>query len=88
MTVSNDPKAPALSLDTEERELIRSLIMADPELVLSDDMVMRALLGAYHSDAVQPRMHGVEFKARCHNCDGKLIVGAAIGYDVRERSGE
>jgi uncharacterized protein YigA (DUF484 family) len=40
------PAAPALSLDTEERELIRSLILADPELVLSDDMVMRALLGA------------------------------------------
>jgi hypothetical protein len=37
---------PALSLDGEERELIRSLILADPELVLSDDMVMRALLGA------------------------------------------
>jgi len=36
----------ALALDTEERELIRSLIMADPELVLSDDMVMRTLLGA------------------------------------------
>ena len=38
--------APAISLDTEERDLIRSLILADPELVLSDDMVMRALLGA------------------------------------------
>jgi len=36
----------ALKLDTEEQELIRSLILADPELVLSDDMVMRALLGA------------------------------------------
>ncbi|HSF96542.1 MAG TPA: DUF484 family protein [Thermohalobaculum sp.] len=36
----------AIALDTEERELIRSLILADPELVLSDDMVMRALLGA------------------------------------------
>jgi hypothetical protein len=40
------PDAPAIALDTEERELIRSLILADPELVLSDDMVMRALLGA------------------------------------------
>jgi uncharacterized protein YigA (DUF484 family) len=38
--------APAIALDAEERELIRSLILADPELVLSDDMVMRALLGA------------------------------------------
>jgi uncharacterized protein YigA (DUF484 family) len=38
--------SPALALDGEERELIRSLILADPELVLSDDMVMRALLGA------------------------------------------
>jgi len=36
----------ALKLDTEECDLIRSLILADPELVLSDDMVMRALLGA------------------------------------------
>jgi len=39
-------ETPGISLDTEERELIRSLILADPELVLSDDMVMRALLGA------------------------------------------
>lgn len=44
---SGDAAAPpAISLDTEERELIRALILADPELVLSDDMVMRALLGA------------------------------------------
>ena len=41
-----DTGSPAINLDTEERELIRSLILADPELVLSDDMVMRALLGA------------------------------------------
>jgi len=46
MTASNDPTPPAIDLDNEERELIRSLIMADPELVLSDDMVMRTLLGA------------------------------------------
>jgi len=46
MTGTTDAAAPAISLDTEERELIRSLILADPELVLSDDMVMRALLGA------------------------------------------
>lgn len=39
-------QASAIALDPEERELIRSLILADPELVLSDDMVMRALLGA------------------------------------------
>lgn len=32
-------------LDTEERELIRSLIIADPEIVLSDDDVMRRLVG-------------------------------------------
>ncbi len=43
MTASNDPTPPAIDLDAEECELIRSLIMADPELVLSDDMVMRAL---------------------------------------------
>ena len=45
-TPEEAPGAPAINLDTEERELIRSLILADPELVLSDDMVMRALLGA------------------------------------------
>ena len=33
-------------LDAEERELIRSLILADPDLILGDDMVMRALIGA------------------------------------------
>ena len=46
MTASNDPEPPAIALDAEERELIRSLVMADPELVLSDDLVMRTLLGA------------------------------------------
>ncbi len=42
---SEAPASEALSLDAEERELIRSLILADPEIVLSDDMVMRALIG-------------------------------------------
>lgn len=45
---ASDPATPApasLRLDAEERELIRSLILADPEIVLSDDMVMRALIG-------------------------------------------
>ena len=47
MTSTTEAKtAAAITLDTEERELIRSLILADPELVLSDDMVMRALLGS------------------------------------------
>lgn len=45
-TPGEEPAPGAIALDTEERELIRSLILADPELVLSDDMVMRALLGA------------------------------------------
>ena len=39
-------RTPALALDAEERELIRSLILAEPEIVLSDDMVMRTLIGA------------------------------------------
>lgn len=43
--------ASSLSLDAEERELIRSLILADPEIVLSDDMVMRALIGPGASGA-------------------------------------
>ena len=43
---TTESAATKLRLDTEERELIRSLLLADPELVLSDDMVMRALLGA------------------------------------------
>ncbi|MGF1554528.1 MAG: DUF484 family protein [Paracoccaceae bacterium] len=38
--------ASALRLDTEERDLVRSLILADPSLVLDDDAVMRALIGA------------------------------------------
>ena len=46
MTSQTEAAAPAITLDTEERDLIRSLILADPELVLSDDMVMRALLGS------------------------------------------
>jgi hypothetical protein len=43
---ASDSIKAGLKLDNEERELIRSLILADPELVVSDDMVMRALLGA------------------------------------------
>ncbi|MEM7506665.1 MAG: DUF484 family protein [Pseudomonadota bacterium] len=34
------------TLSEEERDLVRSLVMAEPELVLSDDRVMRALIGA------------------------------------------
>lgn len=34
-----------VELDGEERELIRSLILGDPDLVLNDDQVMRALIG-------------------------------------------
>ncbi|MEM6422752.1 MAG: DUF484 family protein, partial [Pseudomonadota bacterium] len=35
-----------VSLDAEERELVRALILAEPELVLADDQVMRALIRA------------------------------------------
>lgn len=45
MDTAASPPRPALRLEAEERELIRSLILADPEIVLSDDMVMRALIG-------------------------------------------
>ena len=38
-------------LDEGERELIRSLILSDPDLVLSDDQVMRALIGAQANGA-------------------------------------
>lgn len=34
-----------LKLDGEERELVRSLIIADPDLILGDDDVMRRLVG-------------------------------------------
>lgn len=49
MKVQDEGKADgagAVSLDAEERDLIRSLILADPELVLSDDQVLRALIRA------------------------------------------
>ncbi|MEM6972148.1 MAG: DUF484 family protein [Pseudomonadota bacterium] len=36
----------ALTLDAEERDLVRSLILAEPGLVLDDDGVMRALIQA------------------------------------------
>lgn len=35
----------ALHLSSDETELVRSLILAQPDLVLGDDMVMRALVG-------------------------------------------
>ncbi|MEM8595041.1 MAG: DUF484 family protein [Pseudomonadota bacterium] len=34
------------ALDDGDRDLVRSLVMAEPELVLGDDRVMRALIGA------------------------------------------
>ncbi len=39
------PDGRGFELNTDERDLIRSLIVADPELVLADDQVMRALIG-------------------------------------------
>lgn len=39
------PDAAAGILDPEERALVRSLIMADPEVVLGDERVMRLLIG-------------------------------------------
>ncbi|MEL6478605.1 MAG: hypothetical protein AAFR17_14845, partial [Pseudomonadota bacterium] len=35
-----------VELESDERDLIRSLILGDPRLVLDDDQVMRALIGA------------------------------------------
>ncbi|HET7410916.1 MAG TPA: DUF484 family protein [Paracoccaceae bacterium] len=35
----------AFSLSDDERDLVRSLIVADPDLVLGDDQVMRRLIG-------------------------------------------
>lgn len=40
------PKKSSVELDGDERDLIRSLILGDPRLVLDDDQVMRALIGA------------------------------------------
>lgn len=36
----------AFNLSEDERDLVRSLIVADPDLVLEDDQVMRRLIGA------------------------------------------
>lgn len=36
----------AFNLSEDERDLVRSLIVADPDLVLDDDQVMRRLIGA------------------------------------------
>lgn len=40
-----EKRPPGFELNTDERDLIRSLIVADPQLVLGDDQVMRALIG-------------------------------------------
>lgn len=45
----------AFELNSDERDLIRSLILADPELVLADDQVMRTLIGASGGDATGAR---------------------------------
>lgn len=47
-TAARGPDAvgsPGVALDAEERDLIRSLILADPSLVLGDEEVIRALIG-------------------------------------------
>ena len=49
------PAGSAFEIDSEERDLIRSLILADPELVLGDDQVMRRLIGASDSGAADGR---------------------------------
>ncbi len=51
------PAAPgsAFEIDTQERDLIRSLILAEPELVLGDDQVMRRLIGASDTGAADGR---------------------------------
>lgn len=38
-------KGTKVELDGDERELIRALILSDPDIVLNDDQVMRALIG-------------------------------------------
>ena len=47
MTVSEatGDAVPGFELNTDERDLIRSLIIADPQLVLADDQVIRSLIG-------------------------------------------
>ncbi|HUF57433.1 MAG TPA: DUF484 family protein [Thermohalobaculum sp.] len=45
----------AFEIDAEERDLIRSLILAEPELVLGDDQVMRRLIGASDTGAADGR---------------------------------
>lgn len=37
----------SVNLADDERDLVRSLILADPDLVLGDDQVMRRLIGAH-----------------------------------------
>ena len=41
----------SVALDDGERELIRSLILANPDLVLDDDQVMRVLIGSQAQEA-------------------------------------
>lgn len=45
----------AFEIDAEERDLIRSLILAEPDLVLGDDQVMRRLIGAGDTGAADGR---------------------------------
>ena len=40
----------AFRLSDDERDLVRSLIVADPDLVLGDDQVMRRLIGARNGE--------------------------------------
>ncbi|MEM7670263.1 MAG: DUF484 family protein [Pseudomonadota bacterium] len=43
---ASEVKGAGVDLDGDERDLIRTLILGDPDLVLNDDQVMRALIGS------------------------------------------
>ncbi|MEL6767303.1 MAG: DUF484 family protein [Pseudomonadota bacterium] len=60
-------------LADEERELIRSLVMADPELVLGDDRVMRALIGATHPGTALPNAAPVPPSRKVVDLRDKLV---------------
>ncbi|MEM9147745.1 MAG: DUF484 family protein [Pseudomonadota bacterium] len=55
-----DSQPGSFELNTDERDLIRSLIVADPRLVLEDDQVMRALIG----DTAQENRQIVDLRDR------------------------
>ena len=84
-----------VNLSAEDRELIRSLILADPALVLEDDDVMQRLVGERHlklvlsPDGGATVVDGIAFNIDPQRWPNESVERVQIAYrlDVNEFRG-